>query len=267
MYNAVLNGICLQELKEHVAGKKVCLVGNSATIFSDKHHGELIDSFDVVLRFGKGVPYTKYSSYLGTKKDIWFFGSARAGMWHHFNTSKFRVLTMSQINLYKEDEQSLLLNKRMFDGSIQIYRDCMLTGNSQYMYKMVKDIHGKVDMDLRLSQGAQAVHFFNTQIKTQSSIHLVGFDFFVHEFKYTYDVPAGSRIPKEHVIGSWHCPLTAPNFVSNPHTMEKEVEYFKKIKNLHVHEMPGHIDQEVLGKLIKELRGDKAQLLGVIRND
>jgi hypothetical protein len=142
MYNAVLNGICLQELKEHVAGKKVCLVGNSATIFSDKHHGELIDSFDVVLRFGKGVPYTKYSSYLGTKKDIWFFGSARAGMWHHFNTSKFRVLTMSQINLYKEDEQSLLLNKRMFDGSIQIYRDCMLTGNSQYMYKMVKDIHG-----------------------------------------------------------------------------------------------------------------------------
>jgi hypothetical protein len=49
--------------------------------------------------------------------------------------------------------------------------------------------------------------------------------------------------------------------------MEKEVEYFKKIKNLHVHEMPDHIDQEVLGKLIKELRGDKAQLLGVIRND
>jgi hypothetical protein len=268
VYNAILNKVCIEELKEYVNGKRVLLVGNAATIFSDKHHGELIDSYDVVLRFGKGVPYSKYKEYLGTKRDIWFFGSARAGMWQQFLQSRFRILTMSQINLYKDDEQSLLLNKRMFDGSLQVYRDFMLTGNTQYMYKMVRDIHGKVDPELRLSQGAQAVHFFDKVIKTQKSISLAGFDFFEHEFRYAYEVQkTGSRIPKEHVIGSWHCPLTAPGFVANPHTMKKEVEYFNSIKNLHVHRMPDQIDQEVLGSLIKELRGEKAQLLGVIRND
>jgi hypothetical protein len=267
VYNAILNKVCIEELKEYVSGKRVLLVGNSATIFSDKYHGELIDSYDVVLRFGKGVPYSKYRNYLGTKKDIWFFGSARAGMWQLFQQSRFRILTMSQINLYKSDEQSLLLNKRMFDGTLQVYRDFMLTGGTSYMYQMMMDIHGKVDLELRLSQGAQAVHFFDKVISTQASLNLVGFDFFAHEFKYAYEGKPGTRIPKEHTIGSWHCPLTAPGFVSNPHTMQKEVEFFATVANLNIHPMPDYIDKEVLTKVIKELRGDKAQLLEVIKND
>lgn len=263
MYNALLNKLCIEELKEYVAGKRVLMVGNAATIFSDPAHGDIIDSYDVVLRFGKGVPYTKYKDFLGSKKDIWFFGTARAGMWNHFLTSRFRIMTISQIALYKEDEGSLMVSKEMFNGNLQIYKDFMLAGDTAYYVKMGQDINGTFDEKTRLSQGAQAVHFFDTVVGTQSSISLIGFDFFEHEFSYHYETRKKSRIPKEHHVGSWHMPLTAPNFEHNPHILSKEKEYFASVKNLHVHKAPDFIDKERLSTLLKELRGERATLLGV----
>jgi hypothetical protein len=264
MYNPLLNGVMIQQLREYVAGKKVLLVGNSATLFSDEHHGELIDSYDAVLRFGKGVPYYKYRKFLGSRKDIWFFGTARAGVWRHFVNTKFRVMTISQINLYKDDEASLLINKCLFDGSMQIYRDYMLAGDLEYTKQVARDIHGVLSEDLRLSQGVQAVHFFDKVVKSQASIDLIGFDFFEHEFKYHYDARNGSRIPKTHTIGSWHCPLTAPNFVSNPHMMSKELEYFRTVENLNIHTMPDHIDEVQIADVLAHLRGPRASLIGAI---
>jgi hypothetical protein len=262
VYNALLNKICLEELRAHVAGKKVLLVGNAATLFSDPTHGELIDSYDIVLRFGKGVPYTKYKQYLGSKKDIWFFGTARAGMYKHFTSSKFRVLTMSQINMYKDNESSLLLNKCMFDGSLQVYRDFMIAGDLNYTKQVVVDVAGGFNKDIRISQGAQAVHFFDKVIQSQSGIDLVGFDFFEHEFIYDYPVAPGSRIPKSHSIGAWHCPITAPGFVQNPHLAFNEKAYYDTVKNLSIHKMPDFIDTEVMGRVLKELRGESANITG-----
>jgi hypothetical protein len=262
MYNHLLNKIYIEQVRDYVAGKKVLLVGNAATLFSDPTHGELIDSYDVVLRFGKGVPYTKYKDYLGSKKDIWFFGTARAGVWKNFVSSKFRVMTLSQINMYKEEEGSLLSNKCLFDGSLQVYRDFCLAGDLQYSLDVAKEIHGVVSRDLRLSQGAQAVHFFDRIIQSQGSLNLIGFDFFEHELQYAYEPRADSRIPKFHQIGSWHCPLTAPSFEQNPHSMSKELEFFKTIKNINIIKMPDAIDQEKMAEVLHDLRGDRAMIIG-----
>lgn len=263
MYNASLNNACIEELREYVSGKKVLLVGNAATLFSDDKHGELIDSYDVVLRFGKGTPYTKYKKFLGSKKDIWFFGTARAGMYKHFISSKFRILTMSQINMYKLDEANLLMNKCMFDGSLQVYRDFMFSGSYTYLHNLIKDVCGNFSEEVRVSQGAQAVHFFDQVVKSQDSINLIGFDFFEHEFTYDYAASAGSRIPKNHAIGSWHCPITAPGFTQNPHLFSNEKEYYKRVKNLSIHQMPEFIDEERMARVLQDLRGNKAKITGV----
>lgn len=268
MYNSIFNDLCLQDLRKYVDGKRVLLVGNAATLFSDPKHGQLIDSYDVVLRFGKGVPYNKYKQFIGTKNDIWFFGTGRAGMYTRFRNSKFRVMTMSQINVYKEDEPNLLLNKSMFDGSFQIYRDFMMVGDLNYTKQMAIDVAGSFDRDIRISQGAQAVHFFDNVIKSQASLSLVGFDFFAHEFNYAYEAgDPNSRIPKNHNIGSWHCPITAPGFKQNPHLLANEKSYYENVKDLVIHKMPDFIDVQQMERVLKELRGDKAKLLGVKNND
>ena len=53
--------------------KNVVLVGNSVEILNYKK-GEFIDSHDVVIRMGKGLPREKHLLQLGTKVDIWATG-------------------------------------------------------------------------------------------------------------------------------------------------------------------------------------------------
>ena len=70
MWNRALNDQFVLKLRAFCQGKKVLIVGNALSLFA-KPYGEFIDSFDVVVRVGKGFPHPEFKDHLGTKKDVW----------------------------------------------------------------------------------------------------------------------------------------------------------------------------------------------------
>ena len=257
MYNEQLNEQCLQRLRDDVAGKKVLMVGNATTLFSEKY-GELIDSHDFVIRFGKGVPYHNFREYLGKKTDLWFFGMARSGMYPQFPSVKHKVLTLSQLPLYKGTD--LAVNPDMMSGEFQVYRDFFLAGSGKDTLDCNVEINGGI-LDARISQGAQCVHWFHNKIKTYSSIKLIGFDFFAEGFAYNYDTNRKDIKQAQHTT-SWHMPLASAKFNENPHNKDgNEERYIRSVPNLEVHQMPKP-DMAKLEELMKKLRGDKASFIG-----
>ena len=58
MFNRELHNKFTEELKQYCEGKRVLLVGNAASLFNHEY-GDLIDSYDVVVRFGKGIPFNR----------------------------------------------------------------------------------------------------------------------------------------------------------------------------------------------------------------
>ena len=57
----------LEEIKDFIRGKRVAIVGNASSIF-DKQDGELIDTFDVIIRFTFG--FISVPSSQGSRTDI-----------------------------------------------------------------------------------------------------------------------------------------------------------------------------------------------------
>lgn len=263
MYNAVLNDRWTNKLKSRVEGKKILLVGNATSMFSQKF-GEEIDSYDFVLRFGKGVPYAKFSEYLGTKTDAWFFGTARAGMFKHFKQARFKIYSVCQLSMYKDNTSDLLSTRAMYNGSFQVYRDFFLAGDSIETMKANKEINGD-DPDARLSQGAHCAHFFNKFVQSYDQMDFIGFDFFGQEFKYDYN-SGKKHIPVEQPTTSWHMPLISKEYDRNPHRngvddsgMSNEERFIRSLPKVNVRKMPPN-DMEKLAEVLEELRGEEAKI-------
>lgn len=258
MYNEKLNKQWVRKLRAEVAGKKILLVGNSASMFSEKL-GEKIDSADFVIRFGKGVPYADFREYLGSKTDLWFFGMARAGMYHKFKNCKYKVVTLSQLPLYRgEDGGPMAVTHDMMNGKFQVYRDFFLAGSGKDTLECNARINGAT-LDARISQGAQCVHWLHNKVYAHSSIELVGFDFFGSSFTYNYDTKR-ENIKKQQITTSWHMPLASDRYEANPHNKgDSEEKYIRSIHNLHVHEMPP-LDMEKIGEILRKLRGKAATI-------
>ena len=63
--------------------KNIILVGNSVELLQ-YDFGKYIDSFDTVVRFGRGVPTEDNSHAIGKKTDMWITGFLRMGSYHCF---------------------------------------------------------------------------------------------------------------------------------------------------------------------------------------
>lgn len=259
MYNEKLNCTMIDEFRAYCHGKRICLLGNSASLFSDPTHGKLIDSYDVVIRMGKGVPYARYRDYLGKKTNVWFFGTARAGMYKAFKKVPWKIMTGSQIALYREGEDNLLHSKELMNGNLQIYHDFFLTGDTEYLLDMTREIHGKIDPEARLSQGVQALHFLVNKVQTYKSIDLIGFDFFASSFEYNYNT-GKANIPNLHPTTSWHMPLVSKSYAGNPHVHDNAEESYIRSLNVNIIEMPKTLDMNKLAEVLSDLRGDRATL-------
>lgn len=269
MYNEQLNEAMVDKLRAYVDNQRVLLVGNAATLFSNPRHGEIIDSYDVVLRFGKGVPFRRWRQYLGTRTDAWFFGAGRTGCWTSFRHVPYKIMTMSQIHAYSKAD-TIAIHKALVTGrEFQIYRDFMLTGDLDYLHGVTLDVHGTLENAPRVSQGVQAAHFFDRVVKSQKSLDFIGFDFFGAGFKYSFPdnrTYQGEAIPNVHPITSWHCPLTGGSYNGNPHGdnadhASREEQFIRSLKNSHVHEMPKEVDRERIEMVLKDLRGEKCEII------
>jgi len=265
MYNRALNEAEIKNFAHQVRDKRIVLVGNSASLFSNARHGELIDSYDVVVRFGKGWPDPVYSNYLGTRTDVWFFGAGRAGMYEKFRDVEWKIYTPSQLKIYDSQDDDCLIPRCMLDGDLEIYRDFFMTGTANEVVELNRRVNGEQASVARLSQGIQAIDFFVNKVKPTDGIDLIGFDFFEQQFTYNFDNSRSSNIPRQHPTTSWHCPLVNKHYERNPHSysldgrLSNEKKYITSLPGVSVMPMPP-VDLDRMESVLKRLRGKSSSI-------
>lgn len=261
MYNSVLNDRSIAKFVASMQGKSIVLVGNAVSLFSSAEHGAFIDSHDVVVRFGKGIPKPEHYPYLGKKFDGWFFGPGRSSHYKQLSHVPWKIFTPSQVRVYEKNEV-LVANLEMYTGALQVYRDFFMTGTTTDILKLNKKVNGTQSDKSRCSQGMQAVEFF---IKHGLPVTLIGFDFFGGSFTYTFDNAQYSHIPSEQPTTSWHCPLISAEYDVNPHAfsldglISNEEKYIRSLPGVTVIDMPP-VDIEKAEWLAKKLRGENSKL-------
>lgn len=210
MWNERLNEKFTNRLIGYCHGRRVLILGNALSLFN-KPCGDFIDSFDIVVRLGKGYPSPEFKEYLGTKTDVWMLSMLRANCYKQFAGTPFQVLNISQMSLYDREKTTTTISKYFYEPDFQIYKDYFLVGNVSQTRRLIANAYGKIDINERASQGAIALSYFTTMIRSYKELHVFGFDFF--EGKVRYEL--GGEVNE---VSSYHLPVPTfkgPN--SNPH--------------------------------------------------
>lgn len=211
MWNKRLNEKFTNRLIGFCQGKRVIIVGNAISMFANEY-GDFIDSFDVVVRMGKGFPYPEFKKQLGSKTNVWMLSVLRHNHHKQFKDAEYKVLNISQIGLYENDRGNISIPKSFFvSDDFQIYKDYFLIGNLPETQRLIKRVYGVVDKEQRSSQGGIAISYFTEVIKSYKELHVIGFDFFDTKFQYKLNDEINE-------VSSFHLPI--PSFKgtnSNPH--------------------------------------------------
>lgn len=204
-----MSGESLQSFKDFCKDKKILLVGNSLTALQ-REQASLIDSYDIVLRFGKGV-LPGYENYIGSKTDVWMTGQFRLGM--------RKYLPDNVICLYQPPY-------RIDNPEIPEWEHIQMF-TPEELLELTKEF---ATGDERLSAGAQVSLFLKRKIKTYKELNYINFDFFQQKTGF---------IDKFHGITSeatsWHLPLTPPKFIDGLkqgdgcHKTETEKKVFQSV--------------------------------------
>lgn len=255
MFNQELNEKSTQKLKDYCKGKRVLLVGNSASLFNHEY-GSMIDSYDVVVRFGKGLPTPETSKHLGTRTDVWFFGTLRASMFESWRNARFKIFNYTQIGLYDPRASSLSFPACMTSNKFQIYKDYFILGDAETHKRLIAKIYPTPNSNWkkspRISQGTLCALYFHEVIGTQAHLDFVGFDF----FESTLHFELGGKQKK---IYSWHVPVPVDNHEHNPHGGDVEKDYILKLvdessRTMHIYPMNTNLPKDVSEMLINKYR-------------
>jgi len=165
--------------------KHVLLVGNSVDGFNKKQ-GKIIDSFDVVVRFGKGVP-DGHEEYIGSKTDVWSTGSFRSKMRNYF-PSNIPVLYNSY-TISKKKQTPPYPHIEMF--------------NEEELEKLKKEC----PTNKRMSIGVLTALYFCTKVNTFASLTFINFDFFSKGIKFK-----DMKQDREALATSWHLPIVRAKY-------------------------------------------------------
>jgi hypothetical protein len=194
----------IQDFREFCRDKRVLLVGNNLTALVRKQQN-LIDSYDIVVRFGKGI-MPGFEEYIGSKTDVWMTGEFRRDM--HRLVPEGTVCLYNPSFLRKMDPPKW--------PHVEIFtREESLAINNEFC----KD-------NERLSAGAYTSLFFKRKIGTYKSLTYINFDFFQQTTKFT-----DAKHEVESYASSWHLPLLKPkdipedplNNAAHSHEAEKRV--------------------------------------------
>lgn len=251
MFNHRINEYFTNKFKNYCKDKSVLIVGNSLTLLGEKY-GSLIDSYDVVVRIGKGIPYVELSSFLGSKTDCWVFSTFRSVDYVNFKNVRFKILNICQQQIYDEKIKDLNMRKLFFKKDFQIYRDYFLMGSLEDLHNTIK----KTGLKKRVSQGVFCIQYFIDTIKTHKKLDIIGFDFFESAVSYK-----AKGYEEEITINSYHLPVLVND--KNPHfDLESNEENGEKnyILNLEkegkigIHKMTSYPSDETLNMLFSKFR-------------
>lgn len=210
MWNQILNDKFTNRLIGFCHGKRVLIVGNSLSLFNEPR-GDFIDSFDVVVRLGKGYPWPEFKDYLGARTDVWVLSNLRANHYKEFAGTPYQVLNISQMSIYDNTKKTTSITKEFYEDDFQIYKDYFLMGNIRKTRALIKMAYGRVDIQERASQGALTLSYFTNVIKSYKELHVYGFDFFEGKIRYEMQGEVNE-------VSSFHIPIpTHKGTNSNPH--------------------------------------------------
>ena len=209
-------------LRKVTEGKRLILVGNSVEILQYQY-GDYIESFDTVVRFGRGMPYD-YPSSLGSRTDIWVTGFLRVNCRDFFNC--VTLFNRSRIHMNKPPS-SILPND--FE-----YIDMFSDEEIIEIHKTMGVIPNK-PVGYRPSQGFLAILFFLRKCNCKS-ITLIGFDFFSKKLPFR----TGRNNPT-----SWHMPVGT--LMRGVHSnKEKDIVLEMRDKGLLEWKILSNLNEEIL---------------------
>ena len=189
----------LAQFKEYIRGKDIIVVGNSLNSLEEKN-GALIDDYDRVIRFGKGIPNAITSEYVGSFTHGWVAGQMRLPM-----ISLIPKGCQVFFNPSLKDETKSSLDRitfellEQYDDYIQLYNPLIL--------KKLKDRYN-IHEDRRLSAGAIAAHFLTYRCRTYKSITFINFDCFKNSTLFY-----SSNQGKTSIASSYHLPLLVDSHI------------------------------------------------------
>lgn len=186
--------------------KNVILIGNSVEILNHDL-AEYIDSFDVVVRFGKAIEADIEKKSIGKKIDVWVTGEFRG---HMLKQKKYKEMM---------ENVPIIYNRARIDLSKEITKIPELQ-NSYDMFSddeliNIYNRYGIKSGDFnarRLSVGVLMIMFMVEKFKKHKSLTIVGFDFFV---KSTPEKRGGTFDPC-----SWHRPILFADKEVHDHMQE-----------------------------------------------
>ena len=199
----------INPIYKEISGKNIILVGNSVEILEYKY-GAIIESYDVVVRFGRGVPTPDMVQAIGKRTDIWVTGLLRQKYSKYFPKA-FKLFNRNRIYIDKK-----LPKDRLPDFE---YMEMFSDKELLEMYKEFKFIDGD-KYEKRPSAGFITLLYFTKVANDWKSLTLIGFDFFAK----TYDYKIGGAKPT-----SWHKPKALIN--QHPHNPSKERDYALKLES------------------------------------
>jgi hypothetical protein len=210
MWNRRLNDKFENRLIGYCQNKRVLIVGNSISLFN-KPYGEFIDSFDVVVRMGKGYPWPEFKEHLGSKTDVWVLSILRANHYPDFKGTPYQVLNISQISVYDSKKSTTTISKHFYEEDFEIYKDYFVMGDIKKTRALIKTAYGTVDINQRASQGALTLAYFTNIIRSYKELHVIGFDFFEGKVQYEMNGEVNE-------VSSFHLPVPSlKGSNSNPH--------------------------------------------------
>lgn len=255
MYHHQFNEKFLDELREHCRDKRVIIVGNSVSLMNGEY-GELIDSYDVVVRIGKGIPLKRYFKNIGSRTDVWMFAGFRAGMYEHFKNAKFKIMNFLQVGFYDPINPSVNLGTVNLNKEFQIYEDYFLAGSFTQQKLLCEKVYPKADTKNwrtapRISQGTFGILFLQDVIGTYKNLDIIGFDFFESQLNYKLQ-------NDEKKVWSWHVPIPVQNTVL-PHEPKRERAFVESRVNdpsyrTKLYDMNTFISKELHDKILRDLR-------------
>jgi hypothetical protein len=193
--------------------KRVILVGNSVEIMNFAY-GPYIDSFDVVVRFGKALAANKKQrESIGNKLDIWATGSFRAGM----------LKNKPIVDLIENNNATILFNRARMNFSTKVKTEPYIEKHGYNMFEdhELIDIYSRYNLTSdsttqRLSIGTLTTIFLCEKVKNYKSLTLLGFDLFKKS--------TSKRRPRCVVDPtSWHLPIIPVHEVPHNHDLEKSI--------------------------------------------
>ena len=216
---------------EQFANKNLILVGNSVEILNYEK-GEFIDSHDIVIRMGRGIPnpggLEDNVKAIGSKVDVWCTGFLRENMIIMPHIKKVPIILLNRTRMYMKNPREGWHLKDFYtmftdEELLEIYDEFKYVdtqskkgmSEGDALDAEIKEIKNKTEPNYgRPSNGFITLLWLIRKANNWNSLTLIGFDFFA---KY-YPVKVGKARPQ-----SWHLPYN--KHTATPHRGLIEREY------------------------------------------